>query len=395
MDHIFKEYSIGKLKLKNRIIRSATHEGMANENGIPSESLIEFYKKLASGGAGAIITGYVGVKQNGRTLSNMGMLNKEELIEPYKKITESLKKHETPVIVQLAHGGSKSNSKVTNSPVVTPSYIKKNAYGDECLEASEDEIKDIINAFVNSIYYAKKAGFDGVQLHAAHGYLLSEFLSPAINKRTDQWGGSVENRFRIIKEILVNARNRVGVFPILIKMSAFDENKNGLTDSEVVEIAKMLEKNSCDAIEVSCGYGDFFNTIRMPEFPEEGMFNLSSFYKSLPPVKQKVLKKLGRIAVKNYSPLYNYNVPKAELIKENINIPVIVVGGIRKLEDIKSIIEVKGIDCVSMSRPFVIEPDIVNKFFEGRQDSSRCIDCGYCLFGVFENALKCYYGKVK
>jgi 2,4-dienoyl-CoA reductase-like NADH-dependent reductase (Old Yellow Enzyme family) len=300
----------------------------------------------------------------------------------------------TPVIVQLAHGGSRSSGKLTGEDVIGPGHGRKNDSGDVCKEAGEAEILAIIDAFVGAVVRARKAGFDGVQLHAAHGYLLSEFISPTLNQRKDRWGGSVENRLRIVTEILRLARQEVGSYPIFIKISAHDEFKTGLTEQEVVAIARILQDCSCDAIELSCGSGDFQYTVRMPRLPVDAILGFMPGYRDRSAFRKRLLRTVAPVIGKVHRPLHNYNVDVAERIKRTVSIPVIVVGGIRNLQDITEIISRKDIDCVSLARPFIIEPDIVEKFRLGRQVRSRCIDCGYCLIGVTGAPLRCYYGRV-
>jgi len=394
MKQVFEPSVIGNLTLKNRIIRAATHEAMAHRDGMPTDDLVQTYQRLAEGGAGAIITGYAGVKQNGRTFPNMLMFDNDTYIPVYKSINDRLKQFNVPIILQIAHGGSRSMSKVTGQDVISASARRKNDYGDAVKEASEAEIRSIIGAFADAVVRAKAAGFDGVELHAAHGYLLSEFVSPILNKRRDRWGGSTENRLRIVTEIFSSARKEVGnSFPILVKMSGHDEFRRGLTEAEAVNIARILKAASCDAIEVSCGYGDFMHTIRVAKPPVEAILGLIPRYRNMPGYQKWFFRRMASFVAKVWAPLYNYNVPMAEHIKHHVDIPVIAVGGIRNLQDIQSIVSDKGIDFVSLSRPFIIEPDIVNRFQQGQQ-SSRCIDCGFCLIGVAKNKLRCYYGRV-
>jgi 2,4-dienoyl-CoA reductase-like NADH-dependent reductase (Old Yellow Enzyme family) len=395
MKKVFERSVIGPIELKNRILRSATHEGMGDRYGKPLKELYDLYEKLAKGGAGAIITGYVGIKQNGKTVVNMRMFDKDEYVADYKPFNLKLKKYNTPVILQLVHGGSQTSSKITGGVLLSASPTK-NYFGERSKEASESEIEDIIDCFVKSIERAKEAEFTGVQVHAAHGYLLSEFLSPFLNKRKDRWGGNVENRFRILKEILQRSREKVGHFPIWVKISAFDENRNRKELEEMIEGCQMLQESGYDAIEVSCGYGlKDFDTIRVPKIPVDAMLALLPNFKKYSLFKKSVFKIVLPLLIKKYEPIHNYNVKSAERIKKNVNIPVIVVGGIRKLEDIKNIIENTEIDFVSMCRPFIIEPNIVNKFQEHQSVESKCIDCGYCLLGVASKKLKCYFGKTE
>jgi 2,4-dienoyl-CoA reductase-like NADH-dependent reductase (Old Yellow Enzyme family) len=321
------------------------------------------------------------------------MFDSDVYVDLYKSINDQLKQYNTPMILQIAHGGSRSMSKITGQEVVSASPRRKNDYGDRVKEASDMEIRSIIDAFVAAILRAQAAGFDGVELHAAHGYLLSEFISPVLNRRKDMWGGSTQNRLRIVTEILSAARREVGKFPILIKISAHDEFKQGLPEAEAVTIAQMLQAASCDAIEVSCGYGDFMHTVRMTKLPVDAVLGLMPHYRDMPSYRKYLFRLISPFLAKVHKPIFNYNVGTAELIKRSVDMPVIVVGGIRSLQDITTIISEKGIDFVSLSRPFIIEPDIVNRFQRG-QERSRCIDCGYCLIGVVANPLRCYYGRV-
>ncbi len=390
----FEPFQLGPVRLKNRIIRSATHEGMGRQDGMPTDELFPLYETIAAGGAGAIITGYMGVLPSGRTFPNMRMFDDDRYIDVYGRMNERLRQYGAPVIVQLAHGGSHAERRLTGRDVVAPGLRKRSEEGDVCRNGDEKQIEAVINAFVDAVGRARQAGFDGAQLHAAHGYLLSEFLSPSLNRRRDRWGGPVENRVRIITEILRRARSAAGGFPLLVKMSVGDEHRRGLTAQDATAVVRALRDAGCDAVEVSCGYGDVFHTVRVPRVPIDAILHLVPGYRSLPPVRKGV----ARIALHCWKPsalpLHNYNLDAAARIKESAGLPVIAVGGIRDLRDIEAALGERNIDCVSLSRPFVIEPDIVERFRTGGQERSRCIDCGYCLIGVTSAPLRCYFGKV-
>jgi 2,4-dienoyl-CoA reductase-like NADH-dependent reductase (Old Yellow Enzyme family) len=391
MNQVFEKTSIGGMVLENRIIRSATCEGWADDEGYPENGLLSMYESLARNKAGAIVTGYVTVQRNGRTFGKMGIFDDDKYIEIYKNFNKKIREYNVPLILQIAHGGGQCFADGTKEPVAPssvsyPMFPKPRAL-------SETEIEEIINSFTQAVVRAKKAEFSGVQVHAAHGYLLSSFLSPHFNRRKDRWGGSTENRFRIVGEIIRRARQRVGNFPILVKISAYEEHKDGLNVEESIRYSKMLQEAGCDAIEVSCG-DTGFNMVRVTKIPVDAMFNLVPEYSKMPGLQKKMMSLLVPLVMKTYHPLRNYNVEAATRIKEQVTIPVIAVGGIRKLQDIKNIIGENKADYVSMCRPFIIEPDIVSKFISGKQDESRCIDCGFCVMGLAAGPLKCYYGKV-
>lgn len=393
----FETVSIKNLQFKNRIIRSATHEGMANELGFPTPDLKKLYLKLAKGGVGGIITGYAGIQLDGISpLYRMTMIHTDETISKWKEITDAVHEYNTPVILQIAHCGRQTRSKITGLPTVAPSAIKDKFYSeDPPKELTDFDILMIIKSFVNAVSRAKEAGFDGVQLHAAHGYLLSQFLSSHSNRRKDKWGGSVENKFRIIKDILENAREEVGDYPILIKINAYDNQKSGVRIKEAVQFAKLLEQSGCDGIEVSCGVvEDGLYTMRGETLPTDAAMSYTFKYKNLPGLAKTVAKPLLKKIMTQPKPLLKFNLDAAIKIKQAVNIPVMVVGGINNIHDINDIIENHAIDFVSMSRPFVNQIDIVDRFRQKKQDTSKCIMCNYCVIIGEERPLKCYYGRI-
>jgi 2,4-dienoyl-CoA reductase-like NADH-dependent reductase (Old Yellow Enzyme family) len=397
MKRVFDQTQLAGMKLKNRIIRSATIEGMADENGFPTENLKKLYIRLAQGGVGAIITGYAGVQVDGKcSLFRMAMIDNDKSIPLYKEITDAVHEYDTPIIMQIAHSGRQTRSKITGLPTVAPSALRDAFFSEDMpKELSEDEINEIIGSFVSAIIRARKAGFDGVQLHLAHGYLLSEFLSFHSNRRKDRWGSSTANKYRIIGEIFKRAKEEVGDYPILAKINAHDGRKSGMKLEEAVRIAQMLEESGCAAIEVSCGtMEDGLYFVRSEKLPADPAMEYMFQYKNFPEFIKTIAKPLLKKFVKQPKPLLKYNLDAAAKIKKAVSIPVIVVGGINNMDDINDIIENKSLDFVSMSRPFIIEPDLVNKFNKGIQTTSKCIMCNYCVVIAEERPLKCYYGKL-
>ncbi len=394
---VFKPASLAGIQLQNRIIRSATHEGMADEQGVPTGQLKKLYLRLAKGGAGAIITGYAGIQQDGKSpLKGMTMIDYDALVPAYKEITDAVHEFKTPIIMQIAHCGRQTRSKVTGLPTVAPSPIRDQFYNEDLpKELTEKSIHCIIDNFIAAIVRAQNAGFDGVQLHGAHGYLLSAFLSSWSNRRTDKWGGSTKNKYRIIGEILKRANEAAKDFPVFIKMNAHDGRKNGITVNEAVEIAKMLEQSGCAGIEVSSGVvEDGLYTIRGEQLPADPAMEYTFKYKSLPGIVKTFSSPVLKTLSKQPKPLRKYNLSAAIRVKQSVGIPVIVVGGIDNMADINEIIEENGIDFVSMSRPFIAQANVVEKFKQGKQVHSKCIKCNYCVIIGEERPLKCYQGKL-
>lgn len=396
---IFEKAEISGLILKNRIIRSATHDGLADDNGAPSDKLIRKYELLAQNDVGCIITGYAGVSENGMSpYPAMLKIHMDELVEPYKELTQAVHKYNTPIIMQLAHCGRQTSSKVIGTKKQAPTAKRHLFYPDKAQKLNENGIYEIIYDFVNAAIRAEKAGFDGVQLHAGHGYLLHDFLSPYGNERNDKWGGSTENRCRIV-EIIINTIKKKTSLPVWVKISAEDNRKNGMNIDEAVKICKILENAGCDAIEVSCGtVEDGMNTMRSKLMPMEAVFEYREPCASFP----KPLKKISLAAVnlinpfiRQPSPLENFNVNNAALIKKAVSVPVIAVGGIHRLADMENIVESGSADFVSMCRPFICEPNLARKLKDGRQHEAKCIMCNYCGLVIEKGETKCLMGKIK
>ncbi len=395
---IFSSSSLGGIPLRNKIIRSATHEGMADERGRPTEQLKTLYARLAKGGVGAIISGYAGIHQEGRSaLYRMLMIDGDDCVASYKELVDAVHSYRTPIILQVAHCGRQTRSKLTGTTPVAPSAIRDKLYSEEVpRELTDIEINAVIDRFVLAIGRAKEAGFDGVQLLAAHGHLLSQFLSPYTNRRSDRWGGTIENRYRMLGEIFRRSRSLMKDYPLLAKINAYDNRKNGVRIEDAVSIARLLQASGCSGIEVSCGvFEDGFFLARAAKLPFEAMFAYHFRFKKMPALVKGVYKRFGDMVVRPVKPLANYNVEAANEIKKAVTIPVIAVGGIRSIADIGDIIADGKADYVSMCRPFIIEPNIVDKFERGKQTTSKCIDCCFCVIAGEERPLRCYYGKLR
>jgi len=390
MNKVFEPFQLAGITFPNRIIRSATYEGMSETDGTPTEQLEKKYTALAQGGVGGIITGFIGVNEQGRSGSHMSLLNSNENIKAYKKITQKMHELGTPIIAQINHCGGQTKEEDTKMPVIAPSKISDY----KAKEMTKAEILEVIEAFVQGIKNAKEAAFDGVQIHIAHGYLLSEFVSPRMNRRNDEWGGNTENRFRIVKTIFEKARKEVGNYPIIAKINGYETLKNGMSIGESVKIAKLLEQVGCNAIEVSNGTIKAGLATMRGNVPWEMIVAQNDRLNKMPRVVKSIIGTVAEKAFPQPQPKSLYNLDAATAIKNAVNIPVIVVGGITNMNDIETIINQNKSDLVSMCRPFILEPDLVNKFKTGKQTQSKCIQCNFCIIGIEKAPFRCYYGKV-
>ena len=395
---LFNETKLSGITLKNRIIRSATHDGLADENGAPSDKLIAKYEHLAKNGVGCIITGYAAVSRNGVSpYPRMMKIFDDGVIEKYRALTEAVHRHGTPIILQIAHCGRQTSTKAIGLQKVAPSNVLHAFYPDKAKELTDNEILGIIDDFVAAAVRAEKAGFDGVQLHGGHGYLLHDFLSPYGNRRKDRWGGTLENRCRIVEMIIRGIKEKTAL-PVWIKISAEDNRKNGMRIDSSVEICKRLEAAGCDAIEVSCGtVQDGMNTMRSKLMPMDAVFRYREPCASFPKLLNKIALPAANLInplIRQPSPLENFNVENAATIKNAVSIPVIVVGGIHKVSDMENILSEGKADCISMCRPFICEPDLAKKLANG-QSEAKCIMCNYCGLVIEKEPTRCLYGKVK
>lgn len=380
---LFEKSNLKSLEMKNKVFRSATHEGMATSKGYPTEKLHALYKNLIRGKVACIITGYMGVMQNGKSsLRHMLMIDTDTHVNYYKSLVEDVHDNNGKIIAQLAHCGSQSKESITKESLISPSGKKDTVFGSNSKEMSERDINEVIDAFVQGGIRAKKSGFDGIQLHIAHGYLLCQFISPYTNTRVDKWGGNTENRFRIIKEILVELRKNLGEeYPILAKLNICDNRPGGLRVEESIKIAKLLEKYGCDGIELSCGVVEDGFYLARGNTPNKAMAYFSNDPNYINMEDERVEGEK------------TFNLEGAKLIKKEVNIPIILVGGIRDRDDIEKVLN-DGIDYVSMSRALIIEPDLIRSYEDEKKDSSNCLSCNYCIIGAEVNPLKCYFSTI-
>lgn len=396
--NIFEKYNLGGIEINNRIIRSATHDGLADANGAPTEKLIKKYEFLAKNEVGCIITGYAAVSKEGRSnYPGMLFIDSDDNVEKYKELVERVHNYNTPIVLQIAHCGRQTSSKKIGYQKMAPSPLRHLFYWDKAKELTREDIDRLIDDFVQAAIRAKTAGFDGVQLHCGHGYLLHDFLSSYGNRRKDEYGGSVANRTKVVAEIVRRIKMQVGI-PVWIKISAVDNRKNGMRLDSTLEILKILEESGLDAVEVSCGsVEDGMNTMRSRRLPMEAVFKYRDPCAKWSQWFSKVCLFFANLInplITQPKPIENFNVDNAKTIKDSISIPTIVVGGIHKLKDIQEIIDTNQADCVSMCRPFICEPNLVTKFKEGLQEEAKCIMCNYCGLVIEKEPTKCLYGKI-
>ncbi len=345
---LFTPIKIGTIEIANRFVRSATHDFMADRDGSVTDRQVSLFKNLARGKVGLIITGHAYVNPQGKASPYQTGVYTDNLIEGLSQIIEAVHQYPSRIFLQLSHAGRQTKPKICGSTPLAPSSVYEPTFKVTPKEMSREEVKGVIDDFIQSSRRAKQAGFDGVELHVAHGYLLSSFISPRTNKRKDEWGGTLSNRLRIVIEIVQGIKGLLGKeFPLIVKLNSSDFLPAGLNIEESIEIAKKMERKGIDGIEVSGGMA------------EAGK---GPVWKGLCPEEEE-----------------GYFVDNASKIKAALSIPVFGLGGIRSFSVMEKIIEEGKADLISMSRPFIREPFLISKFRTGEIKKSECISCNKCF----------------
>ena len=348
MGTIFEPSLINGMQLANRFVRSATWEGMAGEDGNVTPKLIELMTDLAKGGVGLIITSLAYVHPYGQAVPWQLGVYSDELIPGLREMTGAVHDKGGKIVLQLVHAGFFASAKLTGQTPLAASHVAGIAKSPR-REMSQSDIEKIVTAFAQAANRAKTAGFDGVQIHSAHGYLLSQLLSPMFNHRRDEYGGDIQNRARALIAVLKNIRIAVGNdYPILVKMNCQDFVENGLDLEDAVEVGQMLAENGIDAIELSGGI-------------------LTS--RKLSP---------SRMGIKSENKeAYFQN--EARAFKKKIDVPLIVVGGMRSFAVAERLVNEGIADYISMSRPFIREPDLINRWKTGDLRKAACLSDNQCF----------------
>lgn len=321
--------------IKNRFFKSAMSEGMGTKNFQPKRNIATLYKRWAEGGTGLIITGNIMVDPKGTAEPGNIVFDKNSNMEILKDWAKQGQQHDAKVMVQLNHPGKqapKTIAKETVAPSAVPLGNGLNKLFSTPRALTTSEVEELVQKFVTSAKITKEAGFSGVQIHAAHGYLISQFLSPHDNRRTDKYGGSLENRMRFLKEIYLGMREELGKdFPIGIKINSTDFKEDGLTEEDSLETIVELANLGLDFVEISGG-----------TYERPAMMGATS-------------KSTNQVFFAEYS----------KKLKQKIDIPVIVTGGIRSINAMNTLLNDNTTDFIGIARPLTIDPNIPNKIKQG------------------------------
>ena len=371
-DKLFTSGTIGPLKLRNRTIRSAAFEGMC-PGGFPSDSLINYHRSVAAGGIGMSTVAYVSVTNGGRTFSHQAWM-RPEAVPHFRKLTDAVHREGAAASVQLGHAGNMGDSKVSGQRAISASG-RFNLFGLTLPhKMSESEIIELAIAHGRAVAMAREAGFDAVEIHAGHGYLISQFLSPYTNRRTDRFGGSLENRARFLRMVMAEVKKAAGKkTAVVVKTNLDDGFPGGMDKKEGIEVARILEQEGADALVLSGGF-----VSKTPFYMMRGL----TPHKELISYQSDMIIKLGmmafsRIMIKDYPYTEAFFLEDALKVREAVKLPLVYVGGLVSRKKINEVLG-KGFDFVAIARALVANPDFVNIIKNDPAHVSKCLRCGPC-----------------
>ncbi|MCY1287467.1 NADH oxidase [compost metagenome] len=390
---------IGSMEVAGRVFKSATSETRATEDGFVTDELLAFYEPMARAGTPMIITGNLCVSKQGHSAGRQAAIDHSDKLPGLRHWTETVHAHGVKLIAQLNHGGRQTvRPNAQHNPVVSASDVFEPTLGTKPRALRRDELPGIVESFAAAAERARDAGFDGVQLHAAHGYLFSQFLTPHTNRRNDEYGGSLENRMRLLLETLRAVRKRVGDdFPILAKLNGTDSlpMRRAATDDELLRVALALQDEGLDALEISrCHYeslppmlsGTFRGFTRTQILDGSGR-GFSPTRKRLGLLLAPVIDGVSQLVAPKGE---GYNLPQAERIRAAVRIPVITVGGFHSRQAMESAVLGGRTDAVSCARAMIADPYLFQHLYAPDLRAPNCEFCNKCIGRLGAHPVDCY-----
>ena len=365
---------LGTLSVRNRLIRAATSESMAHDDGSVSKELVQLYVDLSRGGAGLLITGHMYVETRGQYTFKQVGIHDDRNLPGLQRLAETAHEHDGRIFAEISHAGSQST--IPTVTPVAPSVIPNAIFSRVPQMMSADDIHLAIDAFGQAARRAKSSGFDGIHIHSGNGYLLSEFNSPHANLRDDEWGGDAERRGRFLVSVYQIIRDEVGTeFPVTARIGMTDAVDGGLELDESLDRVETLFELGLDGVEVSYGVmQSYLQNIR----PYVGVTPRRALADGL----------IHRVFTHNEPEAYYRHFAKA--IKKKMDIPVILVGGIRTTDTMSDLLLSGDTDFIAMARPFIREPDLPRKLAAGRTGIVDCVSCNICLMHEGKDGLRCW-----
>jgi 2,4-dienoyl-CoA reductase-like NADH-dependent reductase (Old Yellow Enzyme family) len=365
---------LGPHETRNRMIRAGTSETMAGADGEVTPQLAALYARLAEGQAGAIFTGHLFCHPRGRYARRQTGIYDDALIPGLRQLADGVHRGGGVVLAQVAHAGSQSRA--PDVQPLAPSAVPNALTGREVPTGSEEEIREAIEAFANGARRALEAGFDGVHIHGANGYLITEFLSPLTNRRDDGWGGDLEGRMRFAREVVRAVR---AVVPrdkaLTMKIGVVDASPGGLGLDDGIKVASALAAEGLDAVEISCGVMTLAS-------------DSARQYVAVDRARAAQDLLVHRLFAHEVDEAYF--VPWVRALRERTDVTVVAVGGMRRTETMDALLSAGDADFVAMARPFIREPDIARQIADGRRGRVDCTSCNICLMHEGHHSLRCW-----
>ena len=380
---VFTPARIGELSLRNRVIRAGCYEGLARRGSI-TEELVKHHRCLAAGGIAMTTLGYCAVSADGRGFPDE-LWMREELVPQLERLATAVHAEGAAASIQLVHCGFFSNPSVIGKRPLGASRRLCLYRGAVCTEMSPAEIEEKTADFAAAARLARAAGFDAVEIHAGHGYLLSQFLSPWTNRRGDQYGGNLENRLRFPAAVIHRVREAVGPdFPVLAKMNQRDGFRGGLEIDEAVQAARRFETEGASALIPSCGF-----TARTPLYMMRGNVPVREMAANQPGLAGRLGTRLfGRFIVQRYPYRPLFLLEGARRIRAAVRIPVIYVGGVLSLEHAEAVLR-EGFQFAQVGRATVRDPAVVQHLQSGEARESDCDQCNRCIAAMEAGGVEC------
>jgi 2,4-dienoyl-CoA reductase-like NADH-dependent reductase (Old Yellow Enzyme family) len=380
---VFAPAKLGPITLRNRIIKAATFEARTPD-ALVTDDLIEYHRLPAAGGVGMTTVAYCAVSAGGRTGGN-GIWMRPEAVPGLRRLTEAIHTEGAAVSAQIGHAGPVADARSNKATALAPVRFFNPIAMRFAKKATREDIDDVIAAHANAARFAIEAGFDAVEIHLGHGYLCSSFLSPMINRRTDEFGGSLENRAKVARGVVLAVRRAVeqegAQIAITAKLNMSDGIRGGINLDEALQTAKWLEEDrGLDAIELTAG-----SSLVNPMFYFRGDAPIKEFAKVFKPPMRWGVRLMGNKFLREYPYRDAYLMPDAKLFRAELSMPLILLGGITNRETM-DLAMAEGFQFVAMARALLAEPDLVNRIAaDGALHSvhSACTHCNQCMPSVY------------
>jgi len=387
-EQAFSEKQLGhsKLKLKNVFIRSAAYEGMFDE-GIPNQKLIDHHVAMARGSVALTTVSYGAVSADGRTFNDQMYINDRSLKE-LKVLAREVHLAGGKVSIQLTHCGYFSKNKDIKSPKAPSRVFNEYGFLSGLIFSrpmTPGDMESVSGDFAEAAARAREAGFDAVEIHMGHGYLLSQFLSPRTNKRKDEYGGTIENRARFPLEVLKRVRAAVGAdFPLLVKLNLSDGFRGGFSLEDCKYVSSELEKNGCTAIVLSGGF-----TSKSPFYLMRGKVPLGGMIRNGSSIAEKLTMAIfGPIIIKRFRFTPNFFLQQAKEIRNTVKMPLVYLGGVDSFCGIEEILDA-GFDFIAIARALIHDSDFLLKLKENQIEKTECNRCNKCVVEMDRGGVKC------